>query len=91
MGQSEYSVIITQRLFKSGEVGTPIVVALVHHEGDMQYLTDAVNNIEENILRNSDWRPINAYLPKGADRGYMDSNFDELYLFVRQPLSGYNL
>lgn len=91
MNQSDYSVVISQQITRYGEVQPPYVEALIHHEGDMEYLSIAVEAIRQSILNNGKWLGGNLVPDKGRYYGFVNENQDELFLFVKTPLSGWNL
>lgn len=93
MGQNEYSVIISQRVNGDGTVQTPIALELVHHEGDMQYLTDAVNTVVNRMENGGRYRRVYGKDPyMGADYTFEQiGGNDMIFLFVRTPYGGWNL
>jgi hypothetical protein len=72
-------------------VQPPCVEALIHHEGDMEYLKMAVETIRQSILDSGKWLSGNLVPGKGRYYGFVNKNQDELFLFVETPLSGWNL
>lgn len=91
MNQSDYSVVILQQITRYGEVQPPHVEALIHHEGDMGYLSIAVETIRQSILDSGEWLSGQLVPGKGRYYSFVNKNQDELFLFVETPLSGWNL
>lgn len=92
MNQSDYSVVISQQITRYGEVQRPNVEALIHHEGDMEYLSNAVEIIRQSILDSGEWLSGQLIPAKGRYYSFVNKkNQDELLLFVETPVSGWNL
>ena len=91
MNQSNYSVVISQQITRYGEMHRPCVEALIHHEGDMEYLKMAVDEIIKSILDGGEWLSGQLVPGKGRYYSFVNKNQDELLLFVETPLSGWNL
>lgn len=91
MNQSDYSVVILQQITRYGEVQRPYVEALIHHEGDMGYLTMAIDTIRQSILDSGEWLSGQLIPAKGRYYSFVNTNGDELLLFVETPLRGWNL
>lgn len=91
MNQSDYSVVISQQITRYGEVQRPNVEALIHHEGDMEYLKMAIDTIAQSILDSGRWLSGQLVPAKGRYYSFVNKNQDKLFLFVETPLSGWNL